>query len=96
VIFLIRVYSWLKIFWRFGLLLSVVSVVVCSPTNWCPSPTTAAREPARTGSQSPLVFFFENFAPPFPEKEVRDGKHPKKSQKIMIDFIYETCDLSRP
>jgi hypothetical protein len=57
----IRVYSWLKIFWRFGLLpsvQSVVSVVACSPTNWCPSPTTAAREPARMGSQSRSAFFF--------------------------------------
>jgi hypothetical protein len=31
---------------------------------------------------------FENFAPPFPEKEPRDGT-PKKAKKISIDFICE-------
>ena len=31
---------------------------------------------------------FENFAPPFPEKEPRDGI-PKKAKKISIDFICE-------
>ena len=31
---------------------------------------------------------FENFAPPFPEKELRDGT-PRKVKKIIIDFICE-------
>jgi hypothetical protein len=36
---------------------SVVSVVVCCPTIWCSSPTTAPPEPAKAGSQSPSTFF---------------------------------------
>jgi prepilin-type N-terminal cleavage/methylation domain-containing protein len=27
---------------------------------------------------------------------VRDGKPPKKEPKIVVDYLYETCDLSRP
>jgi len=41
-------------------------------------------------------FFFENFAPPLPENDVRDGKHPKKKSKIIIDFISIYGDNPHP
>jgi hypothetical protein len=44
--------------------------------------------PLRIGAVGGLSIFFENFAPPFPEKEPRDGT-PKKVKKISIDFVYE-------
>jgi hypothetical protein len=71
-------------------------VVVCSPTTGALGPHNCA---TGAGQREPLIvfsFFFENFAPPFPEKDVRDENIQKKSQKIIIDFICETCDLSRP
>jgi hypothetical protein len=44
-------------------------------------PQLRHRSQARAGSNSSFSFFFENFAPPFPEKEVRDGNIQKKESK---------------
>jgi hypothetical protein len=53
-----------------------------APYNWCASPQQTPATGAGWGGLSiAFSFFFENFAPPFPEKEVRDGNIQKKESK---------------
>jgi hypothetical protein len=69
----------------------VVSVVVCSPTIGALAPQQL-RHGSRLGrALNRLQFFFENFAPPFPEKDVRDENTQERVKKLIIDFIWKTA-----
>jgi hypothetical protein len=54
-----------------------------APYNWCASPHNSGTGAACAGSQSPSAIFFENFAPPFPEKEVRDENTQERVKKLI-------------